>query len=263
MPCPFPGMDPFLEKQPYGGDFAPGFIKFLAHQLLRQLLPRYEVRVEEYLYVAHGEIRLHRVRPDVSVSSSAPGPRSGVRPGAAPVEVAMQDLEYPAYEPHTQRHIKVIQPRTGKVVTLIEMLSPTNKVPGEDGIDAYIEKRAEYLATRANLVEIDLLRGGERLPMVGSLPPGDYYVYVRRAHRKPRGQVIAWPLRRAIPAIPIPLLPEDGEVTVQLQDVFQAAYELGFYERRLPYHEPPEPPLAEGEAAWVKECLAARGLGGR
>ena len=259
MPCPFPGVDPFLERQPYWGDFTPGFIKLLARQLLAQLLPRYEVCVEEYLYVAHEEIRLHRVRPDVTVTTQGARARS-TTPGAALLDVASQDLEYPSYEPHTQRHLKVIQPRTGKVVTVIEILSPTNKQPGDDGLDAYLEKRAEFLASRANLVEIDLLRGGERLPMAGALPQGDYYVYVGRAQRKPRGQVIAWPLRRPIPAIPIPLLPEDGDATVNLQEVFQAAYELGFYERRLPYHEALSPPLSEEDAAWARALLADRGL---
>ncbi|MBI4602818.1 MAG: DUF4058 family protein [Planctomycetes bacterium] len=259
MPCPFPGMDPYLEKQPYWGDFTPGFIKFLAHELLAQLLPRYEVCVEEYLYLAHEEIRLHRVRPDVALTTRRSGP-SAPASGIALLEVATEDLEYPAYEPSTQRHLKVIQPRTGRVVTVIEVLSPTNKAPGEDGIDAYLEKRAEYLAARTNLVEIDLLRGGERLPMAGDLPPGDYYVYVGRVQRKPRCQVIGWPWRRMIPAIPVPLLPEDGDAMVDLQAVFQAMYDFSFYERRLPYQEPLSPPLSEEEAAWVMELLKERGL---
>jgi hypothetical protein len=231
-------------------------VKSLANSLLAQLLPRYEVRVEEYLYVAHEDIRLHRVRPDVTVTTQ--GTQAALeRPAAALAEVATEELEleYPDYEPRAQRRLKVIQPRTGRVVTVIEVLSPTNKLPGDDGLDAYLEKRAELIATRANLVEIDLLRGGERLPMAGKLPRGDYYVYVGRAHRKPRCQVIAWPWRRPLPAIPIPLLPEDGEAKVSLQDVFRAAYEQSFYDRRLPYQEPLVPPFPADEEVWVRERL--------
>jgi len=156
--------------------------------------------------------------------------------------------------------LKVIRPRTGRVVTVIEVLSPTNKQPGEDGLDAYIEKRSEFIASLSNLVEIDLLRGGERLPMVGRLPPGDYYVYIGYAQRKPRVQVIAWPWRRSLPSIPIPLLPEDGEMLVELQEVFRAAYDPSFYERRLPYREPLVPPLSVEEEVWVKQRLAEADL---
>jgi hypothetical protein len=260
MSCPFPGMDPYLDKQPYWGDFTPRFITALANILLARLLPRYEVCVEEYIYVAHEEIRLHRVRPDVTVTTQA-ARRSAPVSGAALIDIATEELEYPPYEPRTQRHLKVIQHRTGQVVTVIEVLSPTNKQPGEDGLDAYLEKRTEFLASRTNLVEIDLLRGGERLPMSGKLPAGDYYVFIGRAHRKPRCQVVGWPWRRRLPAIPIPLLPEDGETIVELQEAFQAAYDVSFYERRLPYHEPLSPPLSPEEDGWMKERLAGTNAG--
>jgi hypothetical protein len=253
-------MDPYLEMQPCWGDFTPGFIKSLANFLLARLLPRYEVRVEEYLYVAHEEIRLHRVRPDVTVTTQAAKP-APTRPGTALLEVATGELEYPDFEPRLQRHIKIIHPRTGRVVTVIEVLSPTNKEPGDDGLDAYLEKRAEFIASLSNLVEIDLLRGGERLPMSGKLPPGDYHVYIGRVRRKPRCQVIGWPWRSPLPAISIPLLPEDGDEEVNLQEVFQTVYEQSFYDRRLPYHDPLVPPLAEEEATWARECLRERGLG--
>jgi hypothetical protein len=259
MPCPFPGMDPYLEAQPFWGDFTPGFIKALANALLVKLLPKYDVRVEEYLSIAHEEIRLHRVRPDVTVTTHATGSKTKSG-GVAQLDLAKEELEYPDIEPRTQRHLKVIQPRTGLVVTVIEVLSPTNKQPGEDGLDAYLEKRSEFIASRSNLVKIDLLRGGERLPMSGKLPPGDYYVYIGCSWRKPRVQVIAWPWRRTLPSIAIPLLPEDGQTVVSLQEVFQAAYDPSFYEKRLPYQEPLVPPLSPEEEVWVKGRLAEAGL---
>jgi hypothetical protein len=92
------------------------------------------------------------------------------------------------------------------------------------------------------------------------LPPGDYYVYVGRVHRKPRCQVIGWPWRRPLPAIPIPLLPDDQEAWTNLQELFQTVYEQSFYVRRLPYNQPVVPPLSTDDEAWVQERLADQGL---
>ncbi len=211
MPCPFPGMDPFLEMPPFRGDVSPKLLTQISNALLPKVLPKYDVRIEE--------------------------------------------LDYPDIEPRAQRRLRLIYRPTGQVVTVMELLSPTNKAPGEDGLDAYLEKRAEFLASGSHLVEFDLLRGGERLPMAGPLPKGDYYVYVGRAHRRPRGQIITWPLRWPLPSVPIPLLPDDPEVTLDLQAVFRAAYEPSLYDRRLGYDQPLLPPLPPQDEAWVGERL--------
>jgi len=232
MSCPFPGMDPYLEMQPFWGDFVPDFLASMRNALLSELLPRYDVRIEEYMFVMHEDIRLHRVRPDVSITST------------------------PAWKPQTQRHLKIIHLPNEEVVTVIELLSPTNKRSGEDGIDAYLEKRAELVASGVNLVEIDLLRGGERLPMRGSLPPGDYYVYVGRARRKPRCEVFGWPLRMPLPTIPIPLRPDDEETKLDLAAAFRSTYEAAFYDRRLPYQQPLEPKPSDEEGEWIKQLLS-------
>ena len=100
----------------------------------------------------------------------------------------------------------------------MELLAAANKASGEDGIEAYLEKRAELIASQVNLVEIDLLRGGERLPMRGPLPSGVYHVFIGRLGRKPRCQVTAWPLQMALPKIPIPLLPDDEEVVLDFAE---------------------------------------------
>lgn len=255
MPCPFPGMDPYLEMPPFWGDFAPTLLAEIRNTLLPRLLPRYDVRIEEYLFVTREEIRLHRVQPDVTISTSAawqPTEETAV----AVVEPAMVELEYPDIEPRTQRHLRVIHRPTDRVVTVMELLSPINKSPGEDGLEAYLEKRAEFLASRCHLIELDLLRGGERLPMAGPLPKGDYYVYLGRTGRRPRGQIIAWPLRAPLPTISVPLLPDDPEVTLDLQAVFRAAYEPSLYDRRLPYEQPLLPPLRPEDEAWGRQRLS-------
>jgi hypothetical protein len=213
-------MDPFLEMPPFWSDFSPTLLGEIRNALLPQVLPRYDVRIEEYLFVTREDI-----------------------------------LDYPDIEPRMQRHLRLIHRPTGRVVTVMELLSPINKASGEDGLEAYLEKRAEFLASGCHLIEFDLLRGGERVPMAGPLPKGDYYVYLGRAGRRPRGQIIAWPLRLPLPTVPVPLLPGDPEVPLDLQAVFRAAYEPSLYDRRLPYEQPLLPALPAEDEAWVRQRL--------
>jgi hypothetical protein len=255
MPCPFPGMDPFLELPPYWSDFAPKLLASMSYALLPQVLPKYEVRIEEYLIVEQDEERLRRVQPDVTISTG--GDYAATESAVAVADATMVELEYPELEPHRQRRLVLIHQLTGQVVTVIELLSPSNKATGEGGIDSYAEKRAELLASQAHVVELDLLRGGQRLPMSGPLPRGDYYAFVGRVQRRPRCQVIAWPLRAPLPAIPVPLLPEDPEVSLDLAAAFRAAYEPSLYDRRLPYDQPLSPPLSPADEAWLRERIAA------
>lgn len=204
--------------------------------------------------MTHQDVRLHRVQPDVTISATAawqPGTEAAV--GVA--EPTAVEMEYPDIEPRTQRHLRLIHRPTGQVVTVMELLSPINKTPGEDGLDAYLEKRAEFLGSGCHLIEFDLLRGGERLPMAGPLPKGDYYVYVGRVGRRPRGRITAWPLHSPLPAVPVPLLPPDPDVPLDLQSVFHAAYEPSLYHRRLPYDQPLLPALPPADEAWVRQRL--------
>jgi hypothetical protein len=213
------------------------------------------VRIEEYLMLTEEDHQLHRLRPDVSVTATNLWKPGG---GAAVLEPAIAEAEYPEFEPRTQRRLKIIHRAKERLVTALELLSPANKAAGEGGQGAYLDKRAELLTCRCNLVELDLLRGGERLPMIGAVPSGDYYAYVGRVQTMPRCQIIAWSLRAPLPSIPIPLLPEDGDFLLDLQAVFRAAYEPAFYDRRLPYDEPLDPSPEPVDEAWMREMLAAR-----
>jgi hypothetical protein len=254
MPCPFPGMDPYLEMQPFWSDFAPTFIGEIRNALLARLLPRYDVRMEEYVMLTENDYNLHRLRPDVTVSATnAWEPAKST--GAAVAEPVTTELDYPDYEPLTQRRLKIIRLPHERVVTAIEVLSPANKVSGEGGLDAYLEKRAELLACQCNLVELDLLRGGQRLPMSGPLPPADYYAFIGRVGKKPRCHVVGWSLRAPLPAIDIPLLAPDPDIQLDLQSVFRSAYEPAFYDRRLRYDQPLEPPLRPDDQQWMRDRL--------
>jgi hypothetical protein len=124
-------MDPYLEQEPFWSDFTPGFLKALANAMLPGLLPRYDVVVEEYIYVAHEDIRAHRLKPGITVTTSA-GRKSPAESAVTLMDVATEELDYPDFEPRTQRHLKVIHRPSRRVVTVMEFLLPTNKKPGDE-----------------------------------------------------------------------------------------------------------------------------------
>ena len=260
MSRPFPGIDPYLELPPFWGDFAPRLLSSISNQLLDRLLPDYDVRMEEYLVLTSDEgERLRRFEPDITIST----PHwwsDGTGGSTAVIEPATSEMDYSEPERQIQRHLQIIHQPSERVVTVLELLSPSNKSPSQDGRGEYLTKRREFLMTGCNLIELDLLRGGRRLPMSKPLPPGDYFALVGRVNREPRCQVFGWPLRAKLPLIPVPLLPSDPETTLDLDAAFATAYEPSHYPRRLPYRMPLAPPPSDGEAAWIRERLVVAGL---
>jgi hypothetical protein len=103
-----------------------------------------------------------------------------------------------------------------------------------------------------HLVELDLLRGGLRLPVIGTLPPGDYYAIVSRANRRPKCEVYSWTLNDKLPVIPIPLQHDDPDATVPLQEVFDIVYQRARYDLSVKYTAPLDPPLTPDELKWVQ-----------
>jgi hypothetical protein len=145
-----------------------------------------------------------------------------------------------------------------QLVTAIEILSPTNK--RADGRMEYLAKRCQILLSTTHLLEIDLLRQGRRLPMRDPLPPVDYFVLLSRAENRPIADVWPLALRDRLPVVPIPLLPGDADVILDLQQIFTAAYDLLGYDLAIDYHRPPEPPLNDETSALAESFLRAAGL---
>jgi hypothetical protein len=110
---------------------------------------------------------------------------------------------------------------------VIEILSPTNKA-GE-GFSKYLRKRRATIRQKVHLVEIDLLLGGERLPMAEPLPPGDYCAVVSRSEERPASSVYAWTIRDPLPSVLIPLKRPDPDATLDLAAHFATAYDRGRY----------------------------------
>ena len=147
----------------------------------------------------------------------------------------------------------VIREMPGReVVTVIETLSPTNKRRGE-GRRQFLSKREEVLESDAHWVEIDLLRGGERTPLGGTLPPHTYRAVVSRVAERPRCAIFPWTLADRLPTIPIPLKPEDGHVALELQTVFETIYRRARYHREFDHAgRRPRVPFTPAEAAYAR-----------
>src|SRR5439155_10971133 len=148
---------------------------------------------------------------------------------------------------------------TERLVTVIEILSPTNKRPGQEAREEYLRKRRDLLRSYVHFLEIDLLRGGERPPLARPVPPAPYYVLLSRADRRPTVEV--WPIQinEPLPVPPVPLLEPDPDVPLALGAAVASVYERGAYARRLDYRAlPPPPALSPEEAAWMEDLLRQR-----
>ena len=255
MPSPFPGMDPYLEDPDLWPDFHLTFLIAL-RAALNQVLPApYIARADRHVWVddPEGESQLLG-RPDIYVADPLDAQRDleTATALAAPVTAS---LPYPARK--GQPFLKVFDTRQHRVVTAIELLSPSNKKSGKDR-DAYLNKRADYLASQINLVEMDLLRSGERPPVDKPLPPADYYIIVSRAADFPR--VGVWPLsvRDSLPTVPFPLGAAEEPVFLPLRPSMDRAFDEAGYVEEIDYHQPPTPPLNDADAAWAVDLLAGR-----
>jgi uncharacterized protein DUF4058 len=255
MPSPFPGMDPYIEGQVWK-DFHGAFLYEMRTELVRQVRPEYEVLAQEDVYVEYAEDRGRRtIEPDLLIGGTAARtPRSGtdlITP-AAPVPVPLPAL---ALEEERHTFLEITRLPGRRLVTVLELLSPTNKQPGDKARDRYLEKRRDIQASSVHLVEIDLLRGGARLPMESPLPPAAYYLLVSRWERRPIADVTPLALRAPLPQMLVPLLDEDA-AGVDLQSVFESVYDRAGYDYILDYATPVVPPLEEEDALWAEACVA-------
>ena len=264
MPSPFPGMDPYLERPPYFAGLHDQFVARLSESLQEHLPEPYYADIGQRVWV---EVSTRSIGPDVDVlrrrepERGAPGGVALVEaPRSRPVTVTVPHDEFR----ETFVEIRVRQGDDGgeRIVAAIEVLSPGNKAPGEHGRDLSLKKQRELLDSRTHLIEIDLLRGGTHSTAVplGLLLEAagafDYHVSIHRFDRFEDFLVYPIRLEEPLPEIAIPLLPGDPDVPIDLQAVFDRAYDAGPYRRRVRYAEAePVPPLRPDQAEWAAEVL--------
>jgi hypothetical protein len=266
-------MDPYLEAPDIWPDFHDRFADQLSGHLNHILPQPYYARLEmrpEVGIVEDGGFQ-RRIVPDVAVVRP---PRSPVEQGGVAVLEATRTTISPSFEvsiaSESIRHsfIEIRDPSRGhRLVTLIEIASPSNKRPGPDR-QAYLRKQSEVLGSDANLIELDLLRTGERLivdpslraAVEGSTPTPDYIALVDRSWRRGEAlrvcQVFPIVVTGMLPVIPVPLRQGQDEVPLDLQYNFNRAYDSGPYRRgAVDYTQPPRPLLTAESATWAEQVL--------
>ncbi len=264
MPSPFPGMDPYLENPVLWPGLHLGLIADLQSALNRLIRPKYLARVEERVYVSDENDPGRSVLvPDLRVISAESSDwmhrPQGVAGSAAGTVVPLEVTTFIEEDIHEAR-IEVLDSENRGVVTVIEILSPTNKVQGSRGQESYLKKRSEVMHSSSHLVEIDLLRAGARIFVRERLPAHDYLVHVSRAKSEHRRKGTVWPipLIMRLPVIPIPLREGDPDAQVDLQLILETSYDRGAYDADLDYSRDPVPPLTIEQSAWAKTLIANR-----
>jgi hypothetical protein len=248
MPSPFPGMDPYLEGARWMAVHAQ-LTAEIARQLAPKLRPKYVALTTERFVLDEAD--------DVAVATSSPYPdvlvvpsgRSGAIDPAPAIAPAPLQLETVVPVPVPHRAVEIRDTARRQLVTAIEVLSPTNK--RGRGRREYLAKRRRLLLSSAHLLEIDLLRDGRRVPMRQPLPAVPYCVVLSRAERRPLSDV--WPigLRERLPTVPVPLLPGDADVPLDLQAALATIYDAVGFDLVVDYAQPPDVPLAGDDAAWA------------
>jgi len=253
MPSVFPGMDPYIEAQIWT-DFHTELVSGIRAAIQPLLRPLYVALIEHRVYVERApDEQPGSMTPDVTVVDAAPGGQATVSRPTGVISPVLVPL--PMSEEVREPYLTVRLPDTMEVVTVIELLSPGNKRPGSEGRREYLAKREAVLKSAVHLIEIDLLRGGARVPMAAPLPSADYYVVISRAPRRPLAEVWPVPLRQPLPAVPVPLADPDADVLLDLQQVMDASFERGDYGRVLDYTRNLQPPINERDVHWVQQVL--------
>ncbi len=261
MPSPFPGMDPYIENPEVWSDFHGGLATEIRRRLNAIISPRYVARLIPHVTYEIVEVaRPAGVRPDVGVWQPQPpagqmaGTTTAITP--APVEITVE-MEMPL----RLYSVEIQATETLELVTAIEILSPVNKRRSHDAFQDYQRKRRDLFRSSAHLLEIDLLRGGERRLPERDVPATSYLIALSRADRRPKMEL--WPilLSAALPVLPVPLREPDPDAPLDLGACVATLYDDGRYDLLIDYSRPPPPPpLAEAETRWLDEWLRSRSL---
>jgi hypothetical protein len=263
MRSPFPGMDPYLE--PFWGDVHSTMINRSRAAIQKQLPSDLVARIEERVFVESAQGKEREFIPDVRVVERRQKQHPHLRTsnGVALAEPLIIHIEQD--EPVRQGFIQILDVKSGRrVVTAVEILSPSNKTPGP-GRDLYVKKQEELKAGGVSLVEIDLLRTGRRVlsEAFKLIPNGHrtpYAACVRRGWKPFELEYYPFPLRERLPAFAIPLRQGDDDIPLDLQAVLDECFDEGRYVEDIDYSKQPDPPLEDDDISWADALLREQGL---
>jgi hypothetical protein len=266
MKSPFPGMDPYIEACGLWGDFHDALIYEIKGVLADAVPEHYVVRTSErsYLVLVESEGKdSHPFLPDVSVTAPRRRKKAAGKGGTAVAEPGTHGrphvLRAFIEDEHRQSFVEIYETDPEmRLVTTVEVLFPSNKRPGTEGWDLYQRKRQSHLLGSVNLVEIDLLRDGRRMPMLDPWPDSPYVLMVARARKPHLCRVWEGHFQEPLPAIPVPLAKPDPEIALNLQPLVEKIYRRYRYARSIDCTRPLTLPLSPEDAACCQQRLRTR-----
>ncbi|MBY0460290.1 MAG: DUF4058 family protein [Gemmataceae bacterium] len=259
MPSPFPGMDPWLEDEEVFPDLHHSLITYIRDVVNAALPPGYVATTANRVWV-DDELRRE---PDVSLFG-----RDREQNGAGTATALMglvsigQRLSPDTIE---EPYLEIVSAKGRRPVTVVEVISLSNKRAGEDGRKTYQDKQKEYALGGVHLVEIDLLRRGPHVTatplreLQRRLGAFDYHVSVVGGV-VPSHFAAGIKLTDRLPAFAIPLDPGVPPVAVDLQPLLDRCYDSGRYAALVTYRDPCDPPLTAEQQAWAEGVLREKGL---
>jgi hypothetical protein len=244
MQNPFPGMNPYLEQPGLWPQVHNRLIVAIADELTPQIAPKYHVSIEERIYTTTESFPLLGIA-DVAVTSRS----SASSLAEASKLTAPRRVRIPLPVSVKERFLEVRLVQTNAVICVVEILSPTNKRSGE-GRTTYAAKRQKILNSATHLVEIDLLRSGQPMPIEGTVQ-NPYSILVSRSHERPDAELYDFALPETIPDFPVPLRSEDPEPVVHLQNLLNQIYTRARFDLVIDYRQNLQPVPSEAEIAWI------------
>ena len=226
MPSPFPGMDPYLEDEKVWPVFQHQLVLCLYQILLPGLVDRYRARIGQRHYVTEQARSTSVVR-----------------------------------EEHQEEFVEIRQRSDGRLVTLVDVVSPSNKST-DAGRRAYLSTRTEAQAGGANLVEIDLVLQGQPTLEYSrdGLPDWDYAVTVTRSTQPERYEIYTATLQKRLPRFRLPLASDDRDTVLDLHTAFTRCYDQGGFAAKIDYRRDPTTALNSEDRQWLNEVLRQQKL---
>lgn len=247
MPTPFPGMDPYLEHPDLWPDVHHGLIEAVRSDLAPALRPRYRVLVDKRTYLVETDDLTFMGRPDVAAIRSVEEVARSYT-----VDTRVETVRVPVPDIVEEGYLEVRDTQDGDVVTVIELLSPSNKRSGA-GRRRYERERLTIFESQTHLVEIDLLHAHESMLVYGAGEKSHYRILVSRSERRPEADLYAFNVQNEIPTFPLPLRPDDDEPVVELSRLLHELYDRAGYDLSIDYTHPPVPPFEGVHADWVAD----------
>jgi Protein of unknown function (DUF4058) len=269
MRSPFPGMNPYLEQPAFWSSFHNRFMVAIANAIEPQLSDRYYIDVETRTYQSDNEGGELLIGIPDAVVFSAEGGKISVPDDQVLEEEAVNSAVAVQEPPHPEpvrvpmpieireRYLEIREVGSDAVITVMELLSPKNKQAGE-GRHVYEQKRRSVLGSSTNLIELDLLRGGRQMEILGTPKTAPYRILISRSAQRPGAELYRVTLQQPLPNIWIPLKADEPEVISPLQDAFHQVFREARYGTRIDYSQSPPPPaLSKADQSWVDELLAS------